>query len=112
MSQSRSGLGSARVSRAGDGVSPSRTFKKIVLARRQNQRARRARSPGACILAMLLLSAPLHSRAQDAASSVLPNAETETQGIVVSATRIETPINEIGSSVPPIPSWEIERSQR
>src|SRR5207237_9462467 len=48
-------LGSARVSRVGDGVSPARTFhsasasmktlRKIVSARHRNQRARRARSP-------------------------------------------------------------------
>src|SRR5947208_11153249 len=39
--------GSARVSRVGDGVSLSRTFRKLVLARRQNRRARRARYPEA-----------------------------------------------------------------
>ena len=44
--------GSARVSRAGEAVSGSRTFRKIVSARRQNQNARRAHNPsGARVLA-------------------------------------------------------------
>src|SRR5256714_4687675 len=64
------------------------------------------------LAAAVLSAAPFIGRAQDATSSVLPNAETETQGIVVSATRIETPINEIGSSVTLIPAEEIERNQR
>src|ERR1700682_3330683 len=62
--------------------------------------------------AAILLAAPLICRAQDAASSALSNSEAETERIVVSATRIETPVNEIGSSVTLISSEEIERSQR
>src|SRR5438270_8673832 len=63
------------------------------------------------IVAAFLLAASLIGRAQDAASSALSNSEAETAGIVVSATRIETPINEIGSSVTLISAEEIERKQ-
>jgi vitamin B12 transporter len=62
--------------------------------------------------AAFLLAAPLICRAQDAASSAFSNPEAETEEIVVSATRIETPINEIGSSVTLITDKEIERDQR
>ena len=62
------------------------------------------------VAAAFLLAAPFTGRAQDAASSVLSEAESE--GIVVSATRIETPINEIGSSVTVITDKEIERDQK
>src|SRR5438067_3860838 len=50
----------------------------------------------------ILLAAPFICRAQDAASSALSNSEAETEGIVVSATRIETLITE----------KEIERDQK
>src|SRR5256714_7300090 len=64
------------------------------------------------LLAVAVLSAaPFIGRAQDAASFALQNSEAESQEIVVSATRIETPINEIGSSVTLIPAEEIERKQ-
>ncbi|MEY2501003.1 MAG: vitamin transporter [Verrucomicrobiota bacterium] len=59
------------------------------MARRHRQRARRARSPGGWIVALLLFIAPFTGRAQDAASFAL-QAEAESQEIVVSATRIET----------------------
>ena len=62
--------------------------------------------------AAFLLAAPLICRAQDAASSALPKSEAETEEIVVSATRIETPISEIGSSVTVITDEEIERDQK
>ena len=62
--------------------------------------------------AAFLLAAPFICRAQDAASSALSNPEAETEEIVVSATRIETPINEIGSSVTVITDKEIERDQK
>ncbi len=64
------------------------------------------------LVAATLLAVPFICGAQDATSSALPNSEAETEGIVVSATRIETPINEIGSSVTLIPAEEIERNQR
>jgi vitamin B12 transporter len=63
------------------------------------------------LVAATFLAAPFICRAQDAASSALSNSEAETEGIVVSATRIETPVNEIGSSITLIPSEEIERNQ-
>jgi vitamin B12 transporter len=65
------------------------------------------RSPGICFLAFWLLAAMC--RAQDAASSGL---EAESEGVVVSATLIETPVNEIGSSVTVITDKEIERDQK
>src|SRR2546423_15690095 len=64
------------------------------------------------LAAAILLSAPFICRAQDAASSALPKAEAETEGIVVSATRIETPVSEIGSSVTVITDKEIDRDQK
>ena len=64
------------------------------------------------MVAAILVAAPFICRAQDAASSALSNSEAETERIVVSATRIETPINEIGSSVTLISGEEIERNQR
>ena len=64
------------------------------------------------LLAAAFLSAvPFISRAQDANSSALRNSEAESGEIVVSATKIETPINEIGSSVTVITDKEIERDQ-
>jgi vitamin B12 transporter len=62
--------------------------------------------------AAFLLAAPVICRAQDATSSALPKSQAETEEIVVSATRIETPINEIGSSVTVITDKEIERDQK
>src|SRR5437867_6459912 len=41
-------LGSARVSRAGNGVPPLRTLRKIVSAGRRNRHARRVRYPDNC----------------------------------------------------------------
>jgi vitamin B12 transporter len=64
------------------------------------------------LAAAFLLAAPFTGRAQDAATSSLSNSEAETEGIVVSATRIETPVNEIGSSVTVITDKEIERDQK
>src|SRR3954454_21806224 len=66
------------------------------------------------LLAAALLSAvPFISRAQGAVTfGALSSSEAETEGIVVSATKIETPLNEIGSSVTVIPSQEIERRQQ
>jgi vitamin B12 transporter len=100
-------LGSARVSRAGFGVSPKQSSGKFALARRQCQRARRARYQGGSALAFILCAGLCH--AQDA---VAPAVEAESEGIVVSATLIETPINEIGSTVTVITEKEIERDQK
>jgi vitamin B12 transporter len=63
------------------------------------------------LAAAVLSAAPFICRAQDAASFALQNSEAESQEIVVSATRIETPVNEIGSSVTLITDKEIERDQ-
>jgi vitamin B12 transporter len=63
------------------------------------------------LAAAVLSAAPFISRAQDATSVALRNSEAESEEIVVSATRIETPINEIGSSITLIPAEEIERKQ-
>src|SRR6266576_1221472 len=64
------------------------------------------------LAAAVLLAAPFIGRAQDAASFALQNSEAESEEIVVSATKIETPINEIGSSVTVITDKEIERDQK
>ena len=64
------------------------------------------------VVAAFLLAAPVLSRAQDAAPSAVSNSEAEAEGIVVSATLIETPVNEIGSSVTIITGKEIERDQK
>src|SRR5688500_5726614 len=73
------------------------------------------------MVAAFLSAAPFLSRAQDAAPSALSRQaerlpynylEAESEGIVVSATLIETPINEIGSSVTVITDKEIERDQK
>src|SRR3977135_2873641 len=62
--------------------------------------------------AAFIFAAPFVCRAQDATSSALPKSLAETEEIVVSATRIETPVNEIGSSVTVITDKEIERDQK
>src|ERR1700736_5135805 len=63
------------------------------------------------LAAATFLAVPFLSRAQDAASFALQNSDAESEEIVVSATKIETPINEIGSSVTVITDKEIERDQ-
>jgi vitamin B12 transporter len=60
------------------------------------------------LLAATLVMLPFIGRAQDAASSQM----AESEGVVVSATLIETPVNEIGSSVTVITDKEIERDQK
>jgi vitamin B12 transporter len=59
--------------------------------------------------AATLLAAPFLSRAQDAASSALPTAESE--GIVVSATRLETPEEESPASISVIRADDLEVKQ-
>jgi vitamin B12 transporter len=61
------------------------------------------------LAAAIFLAAPFISRAQDAAK---PALEAESDEIVVSATLVETPVNEIGSSVTVITDKEIERDQK
>jgi vitamin B12 transporter len=60
------------------------------------------------LAAAFLSAAPFICRAQDAATPAL----AESEGIVVSATLTETPVNEIGSSVTVITDKEIERDQK
>ena len=73
------------------------------------------------LVAAFFLAAPFLNRAQDAAPSALSRQaerlpynylEAESEGIVVSATLIETPVSEIGSSVTVIKEKEIERDQK
>jgi vitamin B12 transporter len=60
-----------------------------------------------------LVAAPFSNRAQEAPGfSAGSTAEAQTEEIVVSATRIETPINQIGSSVTVITDEEIARNQQ
>lgn len=59
----------------------------------------------------VLLAAPFICRAQDATSTALPNSEAETQGIVVSATRIETPEEESPATIDVIRSDDFEIKQ-
>jgi len=69
------------------------------------QHASRVRSPGVCVLALWLFAAIC--RAQDAASPAL----AESEGIVVSATRIETSEEESPASVSVIRSGDFESKQ-
>jgi vitamin B12 transporter len=64
--------------------------------------------------AAILLAAPFICRAQDAASSALSNSEAESEGIVVSATRIETPEEESPASINVIRAddFEIKQTRR
>jgi vitamin B12 transporter len=99
------GSGSARVSRVGFGISPKQSLEKFAPARRRRPHARRVRYPGACIFAFLFLTAVCS--AQDAASPAL----AESEGIVVSATRIETPEEDSPATVDVVRSDEFEIKQ-
>jgi vitamin B12 transporter len=63
------------------------------------------------MVAAFLLAAPFSGRAQDAASSALSNSEAESEGIVVSATRIETPEEESPASIDVIRADDFESKQ-
>jgi vitamin B12 transporter len=63
------------------------------------------------LLAAVFSAVPFIGRAQDATSFALQKSEADSEEIVVSATKIETPINEIGSSITLVPAEEIERKQ-
>src|SRR5437899_4400033 len=67
-----------------------------------------------CFVLVSLMSAALSVRAQDVFRSTSADGDQlpESEPVVVSATKIETPINEIGSSVTVIADDEIERNQR
>jgi vitamin B12 transporter len=66
-----------------------------------------------CFVLFSVMSAAISVRAEDA-TPVSPNGDQlpEAEPVVVSATKIETPINEIGSSVTVVTDDEIERNQR
>jgi vitamin B12 transporter len=63
------------------------------------------------LAAAILLAAPFICRAQDATSSALPKAEAETEEIVVSATRIETPKDESPATIDVIRANDFEIKQ-
>jgi vitamin B12 transporter len=63
------------------------------------------------LAAAIFLAAPFICRAQDAASSALSNSEAETEGIVVSATRIETPEEESPATIDVIRANDFEIKQ-
>jgi vitamin B12 transporter len=66
-----------------------------------------------CFVLVSLIGAAIRVRAEDA-SSVSPNGDQlpMAESVVVSATKIDTPINEIGSSVTVITDQQIEENQR
>ncbi len=65
------------------------------------------------LLILILFAAPAAAQAQEAVRSTTNDLEeTEAERVIVSATRIETPINQVGSSVTVISDEEIERNQR
>jgi vitamin B12 transporter len=63
------------------------------------------------LAAAFLSAAPFISRAQDASSSALRNSEAESQGIVVSATRIETPEEDSPATIDVLRSDDFEIKQ-
>ncbi|HEY2139956.1 MAG TPA: TonB-dependent receptor [Chthoniobacterales bacterium] len=63
------------------------------------------------LAAATLWAVPFICRAQDAASSALPKAEVESEGIVVSATRIETPEEESPASIDVVRSDDFQIKQ-
>ncbi len=120
-------LGSARASRAGDGASPSRTlFWRAIewkawpqlapticrrfAARRRKGHARRVRSPELWLVVLFVLAgSSSHLRAQDAVTNPSPTPAAEE--IVVSATRIPTPVEETGASVSVITADDLAQKQ-
>src|SRR6266404_2880011 len=99
------GLGRARVSRAGDGVTPSRTFTvfaffgKITSARRQNQPQLLSGRNLICIGVLLVLACICNAQ------------EQETETVVVSATRTEVPLGQSPASVSIISSDDLDQKQ-
>ena len=66
-----------------------------------------------CFVLLSLVSATFSVRAQDSGNLVSPNGDRlpEAAPVVVTATKIETPTTEIGSSVTVVTNDEIERNQ-
>jgi vitamin B12 transporter len=112
--------GSTSVSDAGERVSRSRTFlatghypqptsfEKTISARRRNQYPRRLRYP--ILLATLFVLAPLACVAQEVSPSPSP-AEVEAEQVVVSATRVDIPLDQSPASVSVISSEDLEQKQ-
>jgi len=112
--------GSARVPRAGERVSLSRTLLtpcrcprltflgKTVWARRRNQHARRVRYP--IEFAALFVFTPIVCFAQQASPTPSPS-EAEVEQVVVSATRFDIPLDQSPASVSVISSQDIEQKQ-
>lgn len=112
-------LGSVRVSRAGCGVPPQRTFqtsplqlwralslgraKKSAVAGRHRQHARRARHPEFVLIIIAVVTTGSVTRAQDAVS--------ETEEIVVSATRLPILQDLSPATISVVSAEEIEQRQ-
>ncbi len=113
--------GSARVSRAGFGVSPKRTllwnwknFRKPVMARRHHQHARRVRYPELyrdareqIAICLLLFLATSICYAQDSSPTPAPESEP----IVITATRTDIPLDQAPASTSVVTSQDIEEKQ-
>ncbi len=109
--------GSARVSRAGFGVPPKQSFAiydpqgKSAIARRDRQHAGRVRYPESpraisCLLgALLACGAPICNGEEPTPSA------SATEPIVVTATRVETPLQDSPASVSVVDSSEFEQKQ-
>ena len=103
-------LRSAGVPPAGDRVSRSRTCSKLVLARRQNQHARRVCYP--IRFAILFFLVRSVCRAAET-TSVSPNGDQlpEAEPVVVSATRFVIPLDQSPASTTVIPAEDLEQKQ-
>ena len=104
--------GSARVSRAGFGVSPKKSSEKFATREsvRSHQHERRARYPG--VLAVIAFFVTSICAAQDTARSTTADGdEIEAESVVVSATRTDIPLDQSPSSVSEISSGDLDRKQ-
>ncbi len=119
--------GSARVSRAGFGVAPKRSFlktwtadpgmaqEKFATAGHRRQHAGRVRYPAAattvCLIsAALAMGAALNCLGQSASPTPSPS-EAESEPVVVSATRFDIPLDQSPASVSMISSNDLEQKQ-
>src|SRR6266550_2686144 len=119
--------GSARVSRAGFGIAPKRSFlktwtadpgmaqEKFATAGHRRQHAGRVRYPAAattvCLIsAALAMGAALNCLGQSASPTPSPS-EAESEPVVVSATRFDIPLDQSPASVSMISSNDLEQKQ-
>ena len=110
---------SARVSRVGFGVAPKRSFlnatisgigiaqEKFAIPRRALRHPRRMRYPLACFSLAIAISI-VHG--QEVSPTPSPG-ETETEQVIVSATRFDIPLDQSPASVSVITSEDFERKQ-